>query len=70
MIDWMDVMARYQRSTELQREAQKARLAREALSAHGMRPRQYQLWLSRLGKQLVEWGSQLQQLAQTPQYSR
>jgi hypothetical protein len=66
----MDVMARYRRGHELQRESQKARLAREALAAQGPRPRQYQLWLSWLGKQLVEWGRQLQQLAQMPQYSR
>ena len=70
MIDWMDVMVQQRHSDALRQEVEMDRLACEALAGQKQSPSRYRRLLGRLGRQLVEWGWQLQRHAQTPQYSR
>lgn len=61
MITQRDVLYAAERRRDDMAFAQRQRLTSQALRADGLSRKRYHYWLASLGKQLVSWGSRLQE---------
>jgi|FLYK01.1.fsa_nt_gi hypothetical protein len=60
MYEWTTLYA-HQRAKELRQDREKQRIIQEALAARGKREPIYAPVLAEIGRQLAEWGAQLQE---------